>query len=128
MGSASDCNASITLRLQRVANELRQIEDLLASEEDLDSRILADFRDAVNRVRNTAWGMEQYANSKTTDTDPKTVFTVLAGERVRVAYQLCKLVQADLANPDIQFQKGQLLQLGRATQELAHQLLEITGE
>ena len=128
MGSASDCNASITLRLQRVANELRQIEDLLASEEDLDSRILADFRDAVNRVRNTAWGMEQYANSKTTDTDPKTVFTVLAGERVRVAYQLCKLVQADLANPDIQFQKGQLLQLGRATQELAHQLLEIIGE
>jgi len=128
VGSASDCNASITLRLQRVANELRQIEDLLASEEDLDSRILADFRDAVNRVRNTAWGMEQYANSKTTDTDPKTVFTVLAGERVRVAYQLCKLVQADLANPDIQFQKGQLLQLGRATQELAHQLLEITGE
>jgi len=128
VGSASDCNASITLRLQRVANELRQIEDLLASEEDLDSRILADFRDAVNRVRNTAWGMEQYANSKTTDTDPKTVFTVLAGERVRVAYQLCKLVQADLANPDIQFQKGQLLQLGRATQELAHQLLEIIGE
>jgi len=128
VGSASDCNASITLRLQRVANELRQIEDLLASEEDLDSRILADFRDAVNRVRNTAWGMEQYANSKTTDTDPKTVFTVLAGERVRVAYQLCKLVQADLGNPDIQFQKGQLLQLGRATQELAHQLLEIIGE
>ena len=128
MGFASDGNASVTVRLQRVAKELRQIEDLLASEEELDPRILADFRDAVNRVRNTAWGMEQYANSKTTDTDPKTVLTVLAGERVRVAYQLCKLVQADLANPDIQFQKGQLLQLGRAIQELARQLWETVGK
>jgi len=128
VGFDSDDNASVTVRLQKVANELRQIEDLLASEKELDSRIFADFRDAVNRVRNTAWGMEQYANSKTTETDPKTVFTVLAGERVRVAYQLCKLVQADLANPDIQFQKGQLLQLGRATQELARQLWDIVGE
>ena len=128
MGFSSDGNASITVRLQRVANELRQVEDLLASEEELDPRILADFRDAVNRVRNTVWGMEQYANSKTTETGPKTVLTVLAGERVRVAYQLCKLVQADLANPDIQFQKGQLLQLGHATQELTRQLSEIVGE
>ena len=128
MGFASDDNKSATVRLQRVANELRQIEDMLASEEELDPRILADFRDAVNRVRNTAWGVEQYANSKTTDTDPKTVLTVLAGERVRVAYQLCKLVQADLANPDIQLQKGQLLQLGRAIQELARQLWETVGK
>jgi len=128
VGFSSDGNASITVRLQRVANELRQVEDLLASEEELDPRILADFRDAVNRVRNTVWGMEQYANSKTTETGPKTVLTVLAGERVRVAYQLCKLVQADLANPDIQFQKGQLLQLGHATQELTRQLSEIVGE
>ena len=128
MGFASEGKASITVRLQRVANELREIEDLLASEEELDPRILADFRDAVNRVRNTAWGVEQYANSKTTETDPKTLFTVLAGERVRVAYQLCKLVQADLANPDIQFQKGQLVQLGRAIQELARQLWETVGK
>jgi len=128
VGFSSGGDATITVRLQRVTNELRQIQDLLASEEELDARILADFRDAVNRVRNTAWGMEQYANSKTAETDPKTVLTVLAGERVRAAYQLCKLVQADLANPDIQFQKGQLLQLGRAAQELARQLWEAVGE
>jgi hypothetical protein len=128
VSSSSGVNASISVRLQSVTNELRQIQDLLASEKEFDPRILTDFRDAVNRVRNTAWGLEQYANSRTTETDPKTVLTVLAGERVRVAYQLCKLVEADLANPETQFQKGQLLQLRVATQELARRLGEVVGE
>jgi len=127
--SSSSCgNVSISLRLQNVTNELRQIQDVLVSEKELDSRILSDFRDAVNRVRNTAWGLEQYANSKTAETDPNAVLTVLAGERVRVAYQLCKHVQSDLANPEIQFQKGRLLHLRDATQELALQLGEVVGK
>ena len=105
-----------------------KIQDLLASEKELDPRILIDFRDAVNRVRNTAWGMEQYANSKTAETDPNTVLRTLAGERVRVAYQLCKHVQNDLANTEIQFQRSQLSRLRDATQELALRLGEVVGE
>jgi small-conductance mechanosensitive channel len=127
VSSASD-NASVSVRLQNVTKELRQIQDLLTSEKNVDPRILTDFRDAVNRVRNTAWAVEQYANSKTTETDPKTVLSVLAGERLRVTYQLCKLVQADLANVDIQFQKGQLLQLRDAMQELTRRLGATVGE
>jgi hypothetical protein len=125
--SSSGVNATISVRLQSATNELRQIQDLLASESELDPRILSDFRDAVNRVRNTVWGLEQYANSKTMETDPNTVLTVLAAERIRVAYQLCKLVQGDLANPETQFQKGQLLQLRDATQELARRLGEVSA-
>lgn len=128
MSSASESNASISVRLQNVTNELRQIQDLLTSTEEVDPRLLSDFRDAVNRVRNTAWAVEQYASSKTTETDPKTVLLVLAGERLRVAYQLCKLVQADLTNRGIAFQKGQLLQLRDATQELGRQLDVAVGE
>ena len=128
MSSASDSNESISVRLQKVTNELRQIQALLTSEEDVALPILTDFRDAVNRVRNTAWAVEQYANSKTTETDPKTVLSLLAGERIRVAYQLCKHIHVDLANREIQFQKGQLFQLRDATQELTHQLGEVLGE
>ena len=117
MSSASDSNESISVRLQKVTNELRQIQALLTSEEDVALPILTDFRDAVNRVRNTAWAVEQYANSKTTETDSKTVLSLLAGERIRVAYQLCKHIHVDLANREIQFQKGQLFQLREATQE-----------
>jgi hypothetical protein len=128
VSSSSSGKAPISVRLQNVTSELRQIQDLLASQKELDPRILIDFRDAVNRVRNTAWGMEQYANSKTAETDPNAVLTVLAGERVRVTYQLCKHLQADLANPEVQFQRGRLLQLRDTVQELSRQLGGVVGE
>jgi len=128
VGSTSDRNESISVRLQNVTNELRDIQDLLTQDDDVDARILTDFRDAVNRVRNTAWAVEQYANSKSASTDPQTVISVLAGERVRIAYQLCKLIQSDLSNSDIQFQKGQLLQFRDVTHELDGQLEKSVGE
>ncbi len=128
VGSSSDRNPSVSVRLQNVTNELREIQDLLTQDDDVDVRILTDFRDAVNRVRNTAWAVEQYANSKSANTDPQTVISVLAGERVRIAYQLCKLIQSDLSNTDIQFQKGQLLQFRDVTQALESQLEKSVGD
>ena len=55
------------------------------------------------------------------------MLTLLAGERVRVAYQLLRLVQTALANPEIQFQKGQLLQLQKINEALANQLRDLVG-
>lgn len=115
---------SVSVRLEKVTDELRRIQELLTSEAEVDGSILTDFRDAVNRVRNTAWAVEQFANSKLTETDPTTVLSVLAGERIRVAYQLCSLIEGDLANPDIQFQKGQLLQLREIAKSLEKKLDE----
>ena len=120
--SAPTSDDSISVRLQVVTNELREIHELLTTSEEADHRILTDFRDALNRVRNAAWAVEQFANSKMTDTDPKTVISVLAGERVRVTYQLCKLVQGDLGNAEIKFKTGQLLELHEATKELVAKL------
>jgi hypothetical protein len=120
--SSSLNDDSISVRLQSVTSELREIHNLLTSSEEADPRILTDFRDALNRVRNAAWAVEQFANSKMSDTDPKTVMSVLAGERVRVTFQLCKLVQSDLSNKEIKFQIGQLMQLHEATKELVRNL------
>ena len=118
-------NSTISLRLQGGTNELRRIQESLVTEQELDSRILTDFRDAVNRIRNTAWAMEQYANSKTTKSDAEPVLSVVAGERVRAAYQLARLLQTDLGNPQIRFQRGQLVSLFDATQELELKLREL---
>jgi len=128
VNSSSAGEVSISVKLQNITTQLREIQDLLTLQEQIDPRILTDFRDAVNRVRNTAWALEQYANSKTAEADPTPVLNLLAGERVRVAYQLLRLVQTDLTNPRIQFQKGQLLQLQKVTEELAHQLRALVGE
>jgi hypothetical protein len=128
VNSCYSCETTISVRLQDVTDELWQIQDLLARQQEVDPRILTDFRDAVNRVRNTAWAMEQYINSKTTETDPNSLLTLLAGERVRIAYQLARLVQGDLANPEVRFQKGQLLELRDVTQELSQHLGEVIGD
>ena len=128
MKSAFGSDLDISATLQNVTNELRQIQVLLTSMRDIDSRILTDFRDAVNRVRNTAWAVEQYANVKVAEADPNTFLSLVAGERVRVVYQLCKLVQVDVADSTLKFQIGQLLQLRHVTRELTRQLDAVVGQ
>jgi hypothetical protein len=117
---------SVSVRLQNASSELREVEALLASA-DLDPRILSDFRDAVNRVRTTAWATQQYAESMDTQRDPSTVLNLLAGERIRAAYQLCGAIRQDLDRPDLRFQPGQLLQLRTAVQDLLQQLNSLLG-
>ena len=68
-------------RLAKAITELRGLQKLLLSGEGLDPRILTDFRDALNHVRNTAWSAQQYIASQATDQDPASVLCVLAGER-----------------------------------------------
>jgi hypothetical protein len=118
---------SISVRLQNATSELRQVEALLASA-DLDGRILSDFRDAVNRVRTAAWATQQYAESKDTRSDPTTVLSLLAGERVRAAYQLCRAIEEDLQKPELAFQPGQLLQLRSAADSLLKRLKLVIGK
>jgi hypothetical protein len=91
---------------------------------DFDPRILSEFRETVNRVRTTAWAMQQYVETKENDRDTASVLTLLAGERIRAAYQLCELIRTDLKNEDVHFQKGQLLELNEAVQSLAKELSE----
>ena len=101
---------------------------MLLSGEGLDPRILTDFRDALNHVRNTAWSAHQYIASQASDQNSTSVLSVLAGERIRVAYQICQAIQADLKSTDIKFQTGQLIQLSRAVMALAEQLGDVVGE
>lgn len=117
----------LAARLQNATQELREVHELLLTA-DLDKRILGGFRDAVNRVRTAAWAMEQYSESRAHDKDPAKVFSLLAGERVRALYQLCRALQRDLETPEIRFQPGQLIQLHSAAQELVKQLRGILKE
>ena len=119
-------SVSVSVRLQSATSELHEVETLMASA-DLDARILSDFRDAVNRVRTTAWATQQYAETKDTERDPSKVLSLLAGERVRAAYQLCRAIGQDLGRPDLRFQPGQLLQLRTAAKELMQRLNTAIG-
>jgi hypothetical protein len=93
----------IPTTLQSVTNELRRLQDVLMLAEDLDPRILADFRDVINRVRNTAWAVHQYGELIADEKEPNPIGSILAGERVRTVCQLCKLLENDLGNSEIHF-------------------------
>ena len=117
---------SVTAKLQDVSKELLEIEKELLGAKALDASILADFRSAVNRIRTTAWGVQQYVDEKSVDGDPSSVLALLAGERIRVIYQLAALVESDLANTRIKLQKGQLLQLRTALDQLLTKVKAVT--
>jgi hypothetical protein len=119
--TASTGKANPSLRLESAIAELHALQDVLVSG-DLDATILTDFRDAVNRVRNTAWAAQQYVAFKETQRDSMSLLSLLAGERVRVTYQLCQTIATDLERTDIQFQAGSLVQLHATMKSLTEQL------
>ena len=118
---------NIPTTLQNVTNELRRLQDLLLLAEELDPRILSDFRDVVNRIRQTAWAVHQYGALIADEKEPNPIVSILAGERIRTICQLCKLLDSDLDNPDVHLQDGQLFGLYNAIQELGQRLRELIG-
>ena len=90
------------LRLEQAIVELLRLDEVLLSG-TLESSILADFRDALNRVRNVAWAAQQSVIRRDIDQDPSSVLSSLVRERVRAAYQLCKAIADDLKRTDVEF-------------------------
>jgi hypothetical protein len=117
-------NPAVSLRLTNAIGELSSLLELLRSDE-LDPRILADFRDALNRVRNTAWAAQQAAENKLFEHGPTNMDSLLASERVRAAYQLCLSIREDLLADNAQFQKGQLTELYDVAVQLTKHLKSI---
>lgn len=124
----SPTHVAVSPPLAKAITELQRVQKVLLRGEDLDPHILADFREALNRVRNAAWSAQQYLASKATDQDSTSVLAILAGERVRAAYQLCQTIQEDLKSPEVKFQKRQLIQLHLAAKALTEQLGEVVGK
>jgi hypothetical protein len=121
MTSESTAGSDASSTLEQAIVELQRLHEILLAG-DLEARVLADFRDAVNRVRTAAWAAQQYVIRKDTEQDSGSVLSLLVGERVRVTYQLCQAISDDLKRTDIDFQAGSLVQLHEATKALTEQL------
>jgi hypothetical protein len=124
MSSGFGLAPDLSTTLQGVTEELRQLEGLLIMADQPDPRILTEFRDVVNRLRQTAWAVQQYSKLMANQLASNHVGSLLAGERVRTVCQLCKLLEIDLENPDIHLQDGQTDGLYEAIYRLAHRLRE----
>ena len=113
--------AGIAERVGRAIIELRALQDpLLAGE--VDPKTLTDFRDALNRVRNTAWAAQQSAAAPMFERGTTTVNSFLALERIRAAYQLCRSIREDIRREDVKLQKGTLTELYAVAKDLVDEL------
>ena len=121
MTSESTRDPDNTSPLKQAIRELQQLHEVLLAG-DLEPRVLMDFRDALSRVRTVAWAAQQYLACKEAEKDSTSVLSLLAAERIRVAYQLCQAISDDLKRTDIDLQAGSLVQLCEITKALAEQL------
>ena len=119
--SESTDGSGVQSPLEQAIVELQRLHEILLAG-DLEPRVLADFRDAVNRVRTAAWAAQQYMSCKETEQDSGSVLSFLVGARIRATYQLCQAISDDLKRTDIDFQAGSLVQLHEATKALTEQL------
>jgi hypothetical protein len=120
MSESTGC-LPVPSRLEKGILELQGLHEVLLSE-DIDPHVLADFRDALNRVRNAAWAAQQYVARKETGQDSSTVLSFLVGERIRATYHLCQAISDDLKRTDIEVQAGSLVQLHEVAKALTEQL------
>jgi hypothetical protein len=124
MSSGFGLAPDLSKTLQGVTEELRQLEGLLIMADQPDPRILTEFRDVVNRLRQTAWAVQQYSKLMANHSASSHVGSLLAGERIRTVCQLCKVLEVDLEDPEIQLPDGQTDGLYEAIYRLAHRLRE----
>jgi hypothetical protein len=121
MNGEQEARASVSERLASAITELRALQEPLLTAQ-VDARVLTDFRDALNRIRNTAWAAQQSADAPLFDQGATTVASYLTAERVRAAYQLCRSLHEDVCRDDVEFQRGPLVELYGAAKTLVREL------
>jgi hypothetical protein len=92
--------SSLTARLRAITVELQELERSVMSG-DLDSRVLNEFRNAVDHIRNTAWTVQQWVDAHEQSGDPYAVLPALASQRVRRATQLADDLCLDLQSVEV---------------------------
>ena len=88
----------------------------------MDSRVLREFRDAVDYVRKTAWALQELQERQAQQRDTATVRSLLTEERVRRATQLSKALASDLDSHEVTDETAGAANLFRTIEDLYQRL------
>lgn len=80
----------ISSQVARITGELNRLEQLLSAGM-VDRRVLAEFRDAVNKVRKTSWHVQCWV-----DGDLDNLASTMIEERIRTASHLASNLASEL--------------------------------
>jgi hypothetical protein len=88
----------------------------------LDPRVLSEFRNAVDHIRNTAWAVQQWVGAREKSGDPYAVLPALAAQRVQRATQLANDLCLDLQTVEVTADTEGVGELYRAVDDLRRRL------
>jgi hypothetical protein len=94
-GGSSQMSSQMSTQVSRTIAELNQLEQGLVIDK-VDPRIIAQFHDAVEHIRQTAWSVVQWVELNSTGGDPFEVLPQLEAERLHMLRKLAHNVTADL--------------------------------
>lgn len=94
-GGSSQMSSEMSVKVTRTIAELNQVEQTLVIDK-VDPRIIAQFHDAVEHLRQTAWSVVQWVELNSTGGDPFEVLPQLEAERLHMLRKLAHNVTADL--------------------------------
>ncbi len=94
-GGSSKMSSQMSGNVTRTIEELNRVEQGLVIDK-VDPRIIAQFHDAVEHLRQTAWSVVQWVELNSSGGDPFEVLPQLEAERMHMLRKLAHNVTADL--------------------------------
>jgi hypothetical protein len=127
MGDSGNEQRSLSARLKATTDELQTLEKLVLSG-DCAPRVLAEFRSAVDSIRQTAWAVQQWSELQLQHRDPYALLGTLSAERVRRATQITKDLTIDLESLELGLETEGLENLYQAIKGLYERLQPLFGK
>ena len=94
-GGSGKMSSQMSSQVTRTIEELNHVEQGLVIEK-VDPRVIAQFHDAVEHLRQTAWSVVQWVDLNSSGGDPFEVLPQLEAERMHMLRKLAHNVTADL--------------------------------
>jgi hypothetical protein len=111
----------VNLQVKKASVELQKLEDSLRSE-GIDLRLLNEFRDAVDYIRTAALVVQRLREHQMHGRDDEDVVSLVAGERIRRATNLCLEVVADVDARRVTAENKGLEELYRSLEQASDRL------
>jgi hypothetical protein len=117
----------ISARIMDAVTQLAQLEQQLVKEK-MDPRLIAQFHDAMEHTRQTAWTIQHWVDLRSSGGDPFSVLPQLETERINMLMRLAHNVLADLDCTGLTAFDEEICELYTAVQQLHKRLTQIFAD
>lgn len=115
---------TLSAQIQRTITGLAEMEQNLVKNR-VDPRLIAQFHDAMEHTRQTAWTVQQWVDLRSAGNDPFAVLPQLEAERINMFIKLTRNVLADIDSSGLtEFSEG-IGELWEAVQNLHKRMAKI---